>query len=162
MKYLILLTILFSFNALADQRGEDRQGGLCHFAYDPADADNEINMSDCQVAINQYDAGDGQGRLAFMSVIATKTYNIYDGTHPVLSDFNFKGADTVGYDGHVVSANTVCTQVRSNYDANADDSAETVYVSNDWNLEFEWIEYDQESGRSVLEAALHCRYGRPQ
>ena len=39
MKYLQLILLLFTTSLMADQRFETWQG-LCHFAYDPADDDN--------------------------------------------------------------------------------------------------------------------------
>jgi len=137
MKYLLILAILLSFNAVADQRFETWQG-LCHFAYDVNDDDNEVYFANCTNTIDTFDAQDGQGRLAYGSSITTKKYNVQSNTLK-LAGFKakLKGADTdpEKYDDDYTSTpDTPCIMVTSNYDAGNDDNNETVYVTNDWDL----------------------------
>ena len=162
MKYLTLLFyLLLPTLASADNRFEIA-GNYCHTAHNPADDDDEIYFSNCVSAIWTPQVG-GQ-RIANGNVIMTKGYPVHDLTHPVLSDLKFKGSDTVNSQSadYIVAANTPCVMVTANYDAANDDQNETVYVSNDWNLIYEWVGYDAETQIATLEATLSCRNGIQQ
>ena len=140
--FVLLMIMAVSQLAVADQRFESWQG-LCHFAYDANDDDNEVYFANCKNSINTYDAGDGQGRLAYGSSKVSVVYGPADKTiiktlHQT-GVINIKGADALGllYPDilYTRAANTPCVMVTSNYNADADDNNETVYVTNDYNLE---------------------------
>ena len=170
MKSFIILAISFilmSSDVLADQRFESWQG-LCHFAYDTNDDDNEVYFANCINSIDTFDAGDGQGRLAYGSSTVSMNFNILKGEFPRgIGGANkfIKGSDAnpiIYGDNYTVAVNTPCVMVTSNYDANADDNNETVYVTNDYNLEIVWKNTDTETMTSDLTYNLACRGGVPQ
>ena len=164
MKYFIfILALLFAWNVQADQRFETWQN-LCHFSYDPEDDDNEVYFSTCQNTIDTHDAQDGQGRLAYGTSTVRQVYSLPDLTIPKLGLGKLKGADaddTVYGDNYTSAPNTPCVMVTSNYDAGADDNNETVYVTNDWNLEIltEQVTVDLDT---ALVYKLDCRNGVAQ
>ena len=167
MKYsnLFLFLLLLALNVSADQRFETNQG-LCHFAYDVNNSDNEVYFANCQNTINTYDAGDGQGRLAHGTSTVQQEYELLNYTFPIFSSFFLKGADAnkqIYSDGRYTTAlNTSCVMVTSNYDAGADANNETVYVTNDWNLDINFGHYDAATGVSIITYALDCRNGVAQ
>lgn len=140
MKHLLLLALLIlNANVQADQRFESWQG-LCHFAYDVNDDDNEVYFANCKNTIDTHNTGDGNGRLAYGSSVVTETYSLHDLTIPKFNSGGLlKGTDADGtiYDDSYAISNAPCVMVTSNYDAGADDNNETVYVTNDWNLEID-------------------------
>ena len=162
----------FSSNVFADQRMETWQG-LCHFAYDPADSDNEVYFGGCENVIDTYDAGDGQGRLAKGTSRTSAKYNSTDKTYNSLmtgGKILLKGADSdkeIYPDDEYTASNTTCEMVTSNYDAGADDNNETVYSTNDWNLEVRAVTSDSEmnnDGSYIVPFSydLSCRGGIAQ
>ena len=174
MKKLILLTLMLflSGNVLADQRFESWQG-LCHFAYDPADDDNEIYFANCKNTINTNDANDGTGRRASGSARVDAEYSIFNGVELGSgaldgisgSNIYLKGNATNGTsypDDKYTVSNAPCVMVTSNYDANADANNETVYISNDYNLEIEWKNVDSDKMLGNLSFNLICRDGTAQ
>ena len=164
MKKLILaVLLLIPFAAVADQRFETWQG-LCHFAYDPADDDNEIYFANCINTIDTYDAGDGQGRLAYGAARTKQTYDITKGTYPgdiISNNIKLKGVDSVAGDDYLIS-NTDCVMVTSNYNAGADDNNETEYRTNDWELEVVLSPIAKRPNDMVLVYQLNCRGGVAQ
>lgn len=186
MKNIFLLLLLTAaFSVSADQRFESWQG-LCHFAYDTADDDNEVYFANCENVIDTYDAGDGQGRLAYGTSKVSVTYNAIDRTFIKTltrgGTINLKGADAsdIIYPDAIYkeAANTPCVMVTSNYNAAADDNNETVYITNDYNLEVA-VQDDIESATTeytdtdgierkridaivVVDYALSCRGGIAQ
>lgn len=164
MKHLFLiLALCFSFNAFADQRFETWQG-LCHFAYDPNDDDNEVYFANCDNTIDTHDSGDGQGRLAYGSSITSSEYYLPDMVTPKFAGVNkLKGvdADAAFYgDEYTEAVNTQCVMVTSNYNAGADDNNETVYVTNNWNLEIS--QSTDANLNQVVAYKLSCRDGVAQ
>lgn len=128
MKKFLIIMMLFAvpFVAEADQRFETWQG-LCHFAYDPNDDDNEVYFANCDNSI-----------VTHQGVAHGHTRTIQKGGSPIGQSYEAKrliGAATNAdyYPGYTVS-NTACVMVTSNYDAGADDNNETVYTTNDWDL----------------------------
>ena len=162
MKHLITLslTIFIIATANADQRMETWQG-LCHYNYDVNDDDNEVYYANCENTIDTYD--NGNGRLAKSSSEKNKTYTLKDATFPVIKDFNHIGnaTDPEKYPGYVVN-NAPCISVTSNYNAAADDNNETVYVTNDWNLEITVSQYDYVNDTLTYTYKLNCRDGVSQ
>ena len=152
--------------AHADQRFETWQG-LCHFAYDTNDDDNEVYFANCKNTINTQDAGDGQGRLAYGESVTTARYRLDDKVYKgiVNGDSWQRGADAdpnLYPDGmqYKLAANTACVMVTSNYDAGNDDNNETVYTTNDWNMEITVQEFSKEV--MVLRYHLSCRNAAAQ
>lgn len=167
-KSTLAILIIASFfigvqSAQADQRFESWQG-ICHFAYDEADDDNEVYFANCQNVINTHDGQDGQGRKAYGTSTVKQKYPIFDAVAYIKGvDTYLKGADadnTQYPDSKYTSApNTPCVMVTSNYNAANDDNNETVYVTNDWNLSIEWGKYDFEDRSNTLTYKLSCRGG---
>ena len=174
MTSIIMAAALVALSApvYADQRMETWQG-LCHFSYDPADDDNEVYFANCVNVIDTFDAGDGNGRLAKGTSRTVAKYNSTDKTYNSLmtdSKILLKGpdADADIYQNDVyTTSNTACVMVTSNYDAGADANNETVYVTNDWNLEVRAVTADAEptdDGSYIVpfSYALACRGGVAQ
>jgi hypothetical protein len=167
MKTFILSVTLLavSFTATADQRFESWQG-LCHFAYDVNDKDNEVYFANCLNSINTYDANDGQGRLAYGTSKVTQIYKLTDYTIPQFKDVKLKGVDAakMQYPNNIykTALNTLCVMVTSNYDAGNDDNNETVYNTNDWNLEIDLGQYDYKNDEMIVTYTLDCRRGIAQ
>lgn len=165
MKILLLLvvSILLTFNASADQRFESWQG-LCHFAYDPNDDDNEVYFANCINDINTYDAADGQGRLAYGSANVERKYFLHNGNAPKVTDLRLKGSDASNLypDGEYTTQNTDCVMVTSNYDAGADDNNETEYRTNDWDLTIKMSDINKEDKTFKMQYDLSCRHGIAQ
>ena len=156
------LLLLLAHTAIADQRFESWQG-LCHFAYDVNDDDNEVYFANCKNTIDTHDAGDGAGRLAHGSSIVSTTYSLEALTMPKFTNGGkLKGvdADPGVYGDDYLTANTACVMVTSNYNAGADDNNETVYVTNDWDL-LMTTEVDS-SLKAVVGFELNCRNGVQQ
>ena len=171
--FVIANMMYFSSNALADQRFENWQG-ICHFAYDAEDDDNEVYFANCINTIDTYDAGDGNGRLAYGSAGVTQKYDPSRDTYPKgitkRGDVvKMKGnASTVGGDNFTV-ADFACVMVTSNYNADADDNNETVYNTNDWDLvmsaskgKAKGKEKDKSLGGLKITYKLNCRGGVAQ
>ena len=166
-----VMAFAFSSNIYADQRMETWQG-LCHFAYDAADSDNEVYFANCVNVIDTYDAGDGQGRLAKGTSRTSAHYNAIDKTYNSLmvgGKILLKGADadnTIYPDDTYTTSNTTCEMVTSNYNAGADDNNETVYSTNDWNLEVkaDTDDAEEDDGSYVIpfSYSLACRGGIAQ
>lgn len=164
MKYLLALLLCLPLVVQADQRFETWQG-LCHFAYDSADDDNEVYFANCSNSINTYDAQDGQGRLAYGTSKITESYHLPDLTRPAFQQGNLKGADAdpaIYGDDYVTAAATPCVMVTSNYNAAADDNNETVYVTDNWNLEISNIGPIDSSLIMWVTFTLNCRNGIAQ
>ena len=161
MKYLLSILLFISINVCADQRFET-DGGYCHTAHNVNDADDEIYFSNCVSSIWTPKV-DGQ-RVANGNTIMSKEYPIADGGFPVLGGTKFKGVDAPynAYLDYDTAANTPCVMVTANYDAANDDQNETVYVTNDWNLSYEWLDYNAENQTAMLQATLSCRGGVQQ
>lgn len=164
-KYLLLLLLVaMPFSVMADQRFENWQG-ICHFNYDANNDDNEVYFSNCKNTIDTYD--DGNGTLAFGSSSVKETYIVEKNTYPKgLVDGNvfLKGNASTAGDKYEVS-NTTCVMVTSNYNADADDNNETVYTTNDWELEM--IAKDKHNKRRdnhnmKVAFDLNCRNGVAQ
>lgn len=182
MKKLILfftIALAFAISApvYADNRAETK--GTCHFAPDPADDDNEVYGSVCKNSIETYDAGDGQGRLAYTEVWAHKDYTVIDGAFPKSigpANKATRGSDAdpdqynvwTGPLGdetpYTLTENTNCASVTHNYN-NGDNY--TVYNSDDYNVEYWWTsspvgEYANLGIMMRLNIHMVCRGGVPQ
>ena len=168
MKYLLfIMAILLSFGATADQRFES-DGGYCHFAYDTNDDDNEVYFANCINTIDTYDAADGQGRLAMGDTNVKKHYTVRDKTYIAAlekGNIYLKGNQTGESYGNYDVSNAPCVMVTANYDAGNDDQNETVYVTNDWNLEIRVYKREDDSfekGNLKVTYNLACRNGIAQ
>ena len=160
---LAIAFLLMSVDVLADQRFETWQG-LCHFAYDVNDDDNEVYFANCKNTIDTHDRGDGAGRLAYGTSIVSETYSLQDLTFPKFTNGGFlKGVDASQdvYGSNYQVSNAPCVMVTSNYNAAADDNNETVYITNDWNLEMNMVHVDSNLVTDVT-FKLNCRSGVSQ
>jgi hypothetical protein len=113
MKYIILTMLLFSFNAVADQRFETT-GGFCHFVTPEGFAnnndDNEVFFANCENSIRQKANGDGEGST-------TVKVDYPAGAVPFYGEHKYSGADT----------GINCVMVDSN---------NTQYTTQDWDSNY--------------------------
>ena len=145
------LMLSASMSILADQRMETEQG-LCHFSYDVNDDDNEVYYGACANTIDTYDAGDGQGRLAYSKATKRQDYLERKGTYPAFVDemtfneradgklgsvaFRLKGDGNTAVGGaYTVQPNVDCVTVTSNFNAGNNANNYTEYTTRDWELE---------------------------
>lgn len=152
---MMIVAVAFIGAVYADNRAETKS--TCHFAPDPANDDNEVYASVCSNSIETYDAGDGQGQLAYSETWAYRDYAIGDQAFPksVSSiDMARRGADTDAdrYDTwhhegaeipYVETANTACNLVTHNYANGADNYTE--YSTNDYNVEYWWTKVEDDN-----------------
>lgn len=171
-KFMIMMALIMSFGTgtvYADQRFET-DGGYCHFSYDVNDADNEVYFANCLNTIDTYDAADGQGRLAMGDSNVKKKYTVRDATFiQALREGNiFLKGNQAGepYGDRYTTSNAPCVMVTANYDAGNDDQNETVYVSNDWNMEIITAKFKKgeafDKGNIRVHYKLSCRGGVAQ
>ena len=166
MKYLtiaLLGLLLTPVIANADQRFESHQG-ICHFAYDVSNDDNEVYFENCKNTIDVFNGVMTNGiTSASGTSTITQSYILKDGAQPHTLSTKLKGADAgILYVNHLSAPNTPCVMVTSNYNAANDDDNETVYVSNDWNLEIDVSPYNSVTGRMTYTYTLACRNGVAQ
>jgi hypothetical protein len=149
---LVCVLLLAHGMAKADQRMETWQG-LCHFGYDPANANNEIYFANCENSIDVYNGAatgvttvsqDYQLFGEFNNTrkppaIPTSAW-VTDASDPDVKRTKMIGNQTDWWDRYDTSIttyriqNTACTMVTSNYNAGNDDNNETVYTTNNWTL----------------------------
>jgi hypothetical protein len=114
MKYFIIVLMMLSFTAVADQRFET-VGGFCHFVtpegFANGNDDNEVFFANCENSIRQNQDGTGSG-----STLVKVKYPA--GALPFTGKHTFTGAGT-GVD---------CVMVDSNG---------TQYVTRDWTATYE-------------------------
>ena len=159
--FVIANMMYFSSNALADQRFENWQG-ICHFAYDVNDDDNEVYYANCVNRIKTHDYGDGQGRLAYgSSTVKEAWYPESLSTYGRAVKLKGSQANEGRNLEHTVAADIPCVMVTSNYNADADDNNETVYVTDDWVLTSEWA-FDTTTMTGTLTHHLDCFRGVAQ
>ena len=167
MKQLFLLVLLcLPFGAFADQRFESHQG-ICHFAYDADDPDNEVYFSNCVNTINTAITPFTQGvRYAFGTSLSEQDYTLVYNTHPYTQGAKLKGSEASPIrfpdSEYTLAVNTPCVMVTSNYDAANDDDNETVYVTNDWNFELIVGSLNLNTQTMRYTYVLNCRKGVAQ
>ena len=165
--FVIANMMYFSSNALADQRFENWQG-ICHFAYDVNDDDNEVYFANCLNTIKTHDKNDGNGRQAYGSAYVEATHAVQWETNAKFDMYaskkTLKGADVTSsqYDSYQSAPDIPCIMVTSNYDAANDDNNETVYITNNWVLEIEWKDFDLATYTGTMKYSLNCKNGVAQ
>ena len=114
MKYIMLILMMLSMGAVADQRFETNNG-MCHFVtpegFANGNDDNEVFFANCENSIRQNQNGTGSG-----STMVKVKYPA--GAMPFVGEYEFTGAGT-GVD---------CVMVDSNG---------TQYVTQDWTASYE-------------------------
>ena len=166
MKNLIIICLLLTpFMVNADQRFESHQG-ICHFSYDVDNDDNEVYFANCKNTIDVFNSPRTQNiTYASGTSTVTQSYIMRYGANPHTLGVKLKGVDANKYlfgEEYLVAINTPCVMVTSNYNAANDDDNETVYVSNDWNLEVTPNNYNSETGTMDYTYSLYCRNGIAQ
>ena len=165
MMALVAGILAMPFVVQADQRMETWQG-LCHFALDPADDDNEVYFANCKNTIDTPDTGDGTGRKANgMSIVKAK-YDIFGRAYPNYRNLKLAGPENTRYDYFNTAERAVietpCVMVTSNYNAANDDNNETVYITNDWTVDIEYTNIEFDNFTFDIVYTLSCRNGVAQ